>query len=817
MGFLENIREKSTPKIRKIIYFSFALIATIIGWILFFVPFCSFFVTSNYIEVSESVSPYFIFSLIDQERSVDSTLGLVGLIAFGFWFIFTVFSTITLIKMIFRLNAGQEKMRKLAKRSLRLNTIFTGLYFVGSFLFCLVYNIFIDDYFDKASFSGNYVTFILVIILDLLFAITLGILDEEEADKRKKLKLKSKKGVTLKKLVFKKIELFIFTTLLLACCIVGFLSTIVSVEYTGESPNMSYFNFSISGLDLIQNYQNNDQTSQIIAFSLFLGVVIFGSMYLITLVALLSNSNVIFRFSLTTIILSAVICCAIGLVGKFFEMISIISTDTVASWLQYEFASVSPTVIDQVISTFLESYQITSQSFFIFLISLGLILLLILRRPYSKGLAYAHELDQSFGRLAANIDMTQIDIGQSATNIEENENNDENQAGNGATSALPQGAMAEMVLVDPCPAFSELDAMQNDLLSKKEYNKQYFPFENPTLPKLVQFIVQYARDSRLHLFYTAEDIATFIAGLGTTKLTILQGMSGTGKTSLPKIFSEALCSNCDIIEVESSWRDKNELLGYYNEFSKIYTPKKFTQALYKASLNPDTLTFIVLDEMNLSRIEYYFSDFLSLMENEPDKREIKLLNVGLFKSINEEKVPYNSLVSGHTIKIPSNVWFIGTANRDESTFEISDKVYDRAHTMNFNKRAKTVRCYNEPIPQGFISSTDFNLLLEEAKKTVDFSVENYPLIAEVEKLLEPYNISFGNRIAMQIESFVSIYCACFTPTEDVIKEAVERILLSKVVSKLELKSVENKVELASAFEDLNLLRCSEFILKLNED
>ena len=57
-------------------------------------------------------------------------------------------------------------------------------------------------------------------------------------------------------------------------------------------------------------------------------------------------------------------------------------------------------------------------------------------------------------------------------------------------------------------------------------------------------------------------------------------------------------------------------IKYYNEFNKVYTPKKFTQALYKATLNSDVLTFIVLDEMNLSRIEYYFSDFLSLMENE---------------------------------------------------------------------------------------------------------------------------------------------------------------------------------------------------------
>jgi len=286
---------------------------------------------------------------------------------------------------------------------------------------------------------------------------------------------------------------------------------------------------------------------------------------------------------------------------------------------------------------------------------------------------------------------------------------------------------------------------------------------------------------------------------------------------LPKIFTEALYSKCEIIEVESSWRDKNELLGYYNEFSKMYTPKKFTQALYRAALNPDVLTLIVLDEMNLSRIEYYFSDFLSLMENEEDKRELKLLNVSVFRKSHGKTIPYLGLTDGHTLKIPSNVWFIGTANRDESTFEISDKVYDRAHTMNFNKRAQKVRSYSDPLAQQFLTAQSLQKLFDEAKRNFVFNIDDYPVIAEVEKLLSPYNISFGNRIAMQIESFVSIYCSCFTITEDVIHDAVEKILLSKVVSKLELKSVPDKEELADKFDRLKLYSCRDFILKLNED
>ena len=221
--------------------------------------------------------------------------------------------------------------------------------------------------------------------------------------------------------------------------------------------------------------------------------------------------------------------------------------------------------------------------------------------------------------------------------------------------------------------------------------------------------------------------------------------------------------------------------------------------------------------MNLSRIEYYFSDFLSLMENEEDKRELKLLNVGLYRAENGKNYPYKGLRDGHTVKIPNNIWFIGTANRDESTFDISDKVYDRAHTMNFTKRASKPQMFGTPIEQRYLSVGAFSELLKKAENTLRFDIDNYPLIKKVEALLEPYNISFGNRIANQIESFVSIYCSCFTNPEGVLKDAVEKILLSKVVCKLEFKSVENKEQLAAEFEKLELHRCSEFILKLNED
>lgn len=368
---------------------------------------------------------------------------------------------------------------------------------------------------------------------------------------------------------------------------------------------------------------------------------------------------------------------------------------------------------------------------------------------------------------------------------------------------------------DPCPAFTELDH-KSDQFQQDLKRRITSRTKNTTLSDLVHFVVEYARNSRLHLSYTEEDIATFVAGLGASKLSILQGMSGTGKTSLPKIFSEAIFGNCEIVEVESSWKDKNELLGYYNEFSMKYTPKKFTLALYKTALNQDIFTIILLDEMNLSRIEYYFSDFLSLMENEEEQRELKLLNIKLSRRAEGKTIEYLALDQGHTLKIPPNVWFIGTANRDESTFVISDKVYDRAQTMNFTKRAAKVRNYSNPIPPQYYDYRTLNRLFIDAKQNGSFDAENSDLIKSVEALLAPYNISFGNRILKQIEDFVNVYKACFA-NDDVESEAIEKILLSKVVAKLEVKTIDDKEKLEMEFEKLNCHECVAFIKRLDSE
>ena len=161
-----------------------------------------------------------------------------------------------------------------------------------------------------------------------------------------------------------------------------------------------------------------------------------------------------------------------------------------------------------------------------------------------------------------------------------------------------------------------------------------------------------------------------------SKLHLLQGISGTGKTSLPLAFARATGAGHTIVEVQAGWRDKTDLLGHFNSFEHRFQEMNFLQGLYQAQCPAyrDRLYLIVLDEMNLSRPEQYFAEFLSALELDEKKQFITLLPTAA------PAAPLG-FHDGRQLRIPPNVWFIGTANHDETTVEFADKTYDRAHVM----------------------------------------------------------------------------------------------------------------------------------------
>ena len=391
---------------------------------------------------------------------------------------------------------------------------------------------------------------------------------------------------------------------------------------------------------------------------------------------------------------------------------------------------------------------------------------------------------------------------------------------------------------DTCPSLTKVDSETEAEDFKADIAKRIQRTELKTLREVVSHVKNYAgsRSADEQLYYTDDDIRAFLAGMSVSRLIILQGMSGTGKSSLPRIFSEAISGFNRLIPVESSWRDRNELLGYYNDFNKKFNAKSFTIELYRSSKErcQPIPTFIVLDEMNLARIEYYFSDFLAILQ-EPDHEkwlielvssDMRTLPMELPDSVKAkmhredpsiyaiwEKIERSrrgdltaetsdedkelltgyldklgqltgakGLIDGRKIRVTDNIWFVGTANRDESTFEISDKVYDRAQVVSLNRKGVPEGSYT-PTSVKYISVDKLDSLFREAiqnNKYKKAAAERLDALDAV--LMEKFDLSFGNRIVTQTINFVGVFTAAGGTLDHALDYQISTKILRKVIT-----------------------------------
>ena len=353
------------------------------------------------------------------------------------------------------------------------------------------------------------------------------------------------------------------------------------------------------------------------------------------------------------------------------------------------------------------------------------------------------------------------------------------------------------------------------MLSEIERNKEkYSKFsydKNITLEGFCNDFRNYA-SNKLKLYYDISDIRRFIAGMAVSHILILQGMSGTGKTSLAHAFGSFVDNSSTIIPVQPMWKERTDLVGYYNEFTKKFNETLLLEKMYEANYS-ENMYITVLDEMNIARVEYYFAEFLSLLElPNPDERYIDVV------SDKWDNDP--SQLKDGRIKLPENMWFIGTANNDDSTFAISDKVYDRAMILNLdNKSARFVAPKTE---KTHISYEQFKKLVAEAIEEYDVSARNKKRLEELDKyLIEHFHITFGNRIMKQIRTYIPVYIACGGDE----LEALDDILSKKVIRKLE---TQNPIYLRNAAEGLvsyinelfgqdKMTLCKEYIHRLERN
>lgn len=358
-----------------------------------------------------------------------------------------------------------------------------------------------------------------------------------------------------------------------------------------------------------------------------------------------------------------------------------------------------------------------------------------------------------------------------------------------------------------------------NLITAQEYRPiNHLDFENDfekNFSKLAEHIHAFLYHKK-NLIYTRYQIRNFLTLLKTNDIIVLSGLSGSGKTQIVKAFAEALGGVAKIIPVKPNWTSSDDLIGYYNPLQMSFLPTPFTEAIVEATHNPNQLYFICLDEMNLARVEYYFADFLSKLEERSNQPEIELyanheeeLFVSEFTTLlnliessikgkkieswqgfldDEEarkkffellgNIDKESMLQLHakmkrrlidilkfpsTIRIPGNIRFIGAINVDETTHYFSPKILDRFHIVKFENPLLFEQKVN-----GWFENLEFDKELKPVYVSPDLFSERkeYPKVNSEElrnltqkikdineKYLLPLNIDFGVRSIRQSLNF----------------------------------------------------------------
>ncbi|MBJ8117254.1 MULTISPECIES: McrB family protein [Bacillus] len=251
-------------------------------------------------------------------------------------------------------------------------------------------------------------------------------------------------------------------------------------------------------------------------------------------------------------------------------------------------------------------------------------------------------------------------------------------------------------------------------------------------------------------YYEKKDLINFFLSLKTKPFVILSGISGTGKTKIVQWFAESLGATEEngqftLIPIRPDWSDSSDLLGYVN-LQGEFQERPLIKVLEAADANPNRPYFVVLDEMNLARVEYYFSDFLSVIESRKWKGG---------KIVTSPVLP-ESITNKH-ITIPSNVYIIGTVNMDETTHPLSKKVLDRANTIEFNtvnldyfNFLMDVEEKEAEIASNRSLETEYLHLKECFKENEDLVRNISTILIEINRILESVGAQVGYRIRDEI-------------------------------------------------------------------
>lgn len=257
--------------------------------------------------------------------------------------------------------------------------------------------------------------------------------------------------------------------------------------------------------------------------------------------------------------------------------------------------------------------------------------------------------------------------------------------------------------------------------------------------------------------YSLPEVANFYLCLRTKPLALLAGISGTGKTQLVRQFAKALGygdpDHCELIAVRPDWADSSDLLGYTN-IQGNYESQPLLKVIERAMAHPDDLYFVVLDEMNLARVEHYFAEVLSFMETRMRDSQGQI--------VTEPLVNRADVNGGRPVYLPQNLMLVGTVNMDETTHPFSRKVLDRANAIEMNDI--DLEWPPEPAEAQPVSGVYADALLSPFLNSVDLTVEqkvelsdSLDLLKKVNRVLEPAGLHFGYRVRDEIAFYLTLH------------------------------------------------------------
>ena len=386
---------------------------------------------------------------------------------------------------------------------------------------------------------------------------------------------------------------------------------------------------------------------------------------------------------------------------------------------------------------------------------------------------------------------------------------------NGIDTATERAALA--AAQSEANGEEQIDPSTDSRFSKLTYiDEQYVKYKQKdfgnsfTLPEFCYRFRHFAA-SKLRLYYSEKMIRLFVSAIASTKLVILQGISGTGKTSISLAWGNFVKHPSCVASVQPSWRDRTDIFGYLNEFTKKFNETDFLSYLYEAGYRDEIYT-VILDEMNLARVEYYFAEMLSILEMH-DPKDWKIEVVQSSWPTDPKK-----LVRGK-LQVPVNAWYIGTINNDDSTFMVTDKVYDRAMPIDINEKGVPFEPVDtEPLDVNF---SYLNGLFESAMEEYAISSATLKKIDAMDDYtIKHFRVAFGNRIVKHMKKFVPVYVACGGDET----EAVDYFMAKKVLRKFEalnLALIRDEIDgyidfLDKTFGKGKMAECIEFLLRLKK-